>query len=114
MKYIIDAKGKKIGRIASDAAAHLMGKHSALFAKNKVTEDQVEICNAKLADVGAKKLVSDKYVTYTGHRGGLKSESLAELISRRGAKEVFYRAILRMLPANKLRDLRMKNLIIKE
>ncbi|MFA6554163.1 MAG: uL13 family ribosomal protein [Candidatus Paceibacterota bacterium] len=114
MKYTIDAQGKKLGRVASEAAAHLMGKHSAVFAKNVVSEDKVEICNVNMADISDAKKTKDTYVTYTGHRGGLNSESLSHLIGRRGMTEVFRRAVTRMLPPNKLRDLRLKNLIIKE
>lgn len=114
MKYTIDAQGKKIGRIASEAAATLMGKKSASFAKNTVSQAPVEIINASKADVTARKKDSDVYVTYTGHRGGLNKETLGELIERGGMSAVFRRAIRRMLPDNKLRDARMKNLIIKE
>ncbi len=114
MKYTIDAQGKKIGRIASEVAAHLLGKHSVSFAKNVVTTDKVELINVSKADVGAAKKVKDKYVTYTGYRGGLNSESLGEVINRRGMTEVFRRAISRMLPANKLKTPRLKNLTIKE
>jgi len=114
MKYTIDAQGKKIGRIASQAAAALMGKNTVTFAKNTVAEGVVEIVNAKQADITAKKKVSDVYVTYTGFRGGLNHERLGDLINRRGMTEVFKRAVYRMLPDNKLRDRRMKNLIIKE
>lgn len=114
MKYTIDAQGKKIGRIASDAAASLMGKKSASFAKNKVAAVTVEIVNAAKTDMSALKKERDTYVTYTGHRGGLNKESLGHLIERRGMKEVYTRAIRRMLPDNKLREPRMKNLIIKD
>lgn len=114
MKHTIDAQGKKIGRIASAAAAVLMGKNTVTFAKNAVTETKVEVLNAGKADVSAKKKVGDIYVTYTGYRGGLNKESLGHMIDRRGMKEVLRRAIYRMLPDNKLRDLRIKNLTIKE
>ncbi len=114
MKYTIDAQGKKIGRIASQAAAVLMGKNSASFAKNVVVQGQVEIINVSRADITARKRTGDVYVTYTGFRGGLKSETLGELINRRGMTEVFRRAVYRMLPNNKLRDKRIQNLIIKE
>lgn len=114
MKYTIDAQGKKIGRIASQAAAALMGKNSVSFAKNIVTQGQVEVINVAKADVTAHKKNSDVYTTYTGFRGGLKSETLGELINRRGMSEVFRQAIYRMLPNNKLRDKRIQNLIIKE
>jgi large subunit ribosomal protein L13 len=114
MKYTIDAQGKKLGRIASEAASILMGKRSVSFAKNNVAPVKVEITNAAKADISAKKKVSDTYVTYTGHRGGLDSETLSELIVRLGISEAFRRATYRMLPNNKLRSIRMKNLVIKE
>ncbi len=114
MKHSIDAKDKKLGRVASQAAAELMGKNSASFTKNAVASGRVEIINASRLDIGAKKKTSDVYVTYTGHRGGLNSETLGELINRRGITEAMRRAVYRMLPNNKLRDLRMKNLSIKE
>ncbi|MEK7646559.1 MAG: uL13 family ribosomal protein [Patescibacteria group bacterium] len=114
MKHTIDAQGKKIGRIASQAAAALMGKNSVAFAKNKVLPGIVEITNASRADITARKKTGDVYVTYTGFRGGLKSETLGELMERRGMTEVFRRAVYRMLPKNKLRDIRIQNLVIKE
>jgi len=114
MKHTIDAQGKKIGRVASQAAHILLGKHSPTFAKNKVSADTVEIVNASKVDVTLKKKTDDLFVTYTGFRGGLKSESLGELIKRRGMTEVFRRAVTRMLPSNRLRDDRIKNLTVKE
>ncbi len=114
MKYTIDAQDKKIGRIASEAAALLMGKSSTSFAKNKVAEVKVEIINADKADVNAKKKVGAKYVTYTGFRGGLNSEKLGDLITRKGMIEVLKRAVYNMIPDNKLRTSRLKNLTIKK
>jgi len=114
MKHTIDAQGKKLGRVASQAASILMGKNSVNFAKNEVIPTTVEIANVALADISALKKTRDTYVTYTGSRGGLNSETLGQLIARRGMPEVFKRAVYRMLPDNKLRDKRMKNLVIKE
>lgn len=114
MKHTIDAQGKRIGRIASQAASLLMGKASTAFQKNTVSATKVEIINASKVDITAKKKTDDIYVTYTGFRGGLNSESLGALIKRRGMDEVFRRAIMRMLPRNRLRDERIKNLIVKE
>lgn len=113
MKYTIDAQGKKLGRIASEAAACLMGKKTVTFAKNKVLQGEVEVINANKLDITAKKKVGDIYTTYTGFRGGLNKETLGEFINRRGINEVLRVAIYRMLPDNKLRDLRIKNLSIK-
>jgi large subunit ribosomal protein L13 len=114
MKHTIDAQGKRIGRIASQAASILMGKNSTSFAKNVVADAKVEITNSKAADVKTKKKIGDVYTTYTGHRGGLNKEKLGELIDRRGMNEVIKRAVYRMLPDNKLRDRRMKNLTVKD
>lgn len=114
MKYTIDARGKKLGRVASEAAMVLLGKNSASFAKNVVAPVKVEILNAKDTDITALKKDRDVYVTYTGFRGGLKSEKLGDLIIRKGMSEVYERAVYNMLPKNKLRSVRMKNLIVKE
>ncbi len=114
MKHTIDAQGKKIGRVASEAARLLLGKDSTSFAKNKVAGAKVEISNAAKTDITAKKRTGEVYVTYTGHRGGLFKKTLAELITRRGMTEVYRRAVYNMLPNNKLRNDRMKNLIIKD
>lgn len=114
MKHTIDAQGKKIGRVASQAAAILIGKHAPEFTRNNVLADQVEVINASKADVTTKKKQSDVYVTYTGFRGGLNKETLGHMIGRSGMKEVLRRAIYGMLPSNKLRDIRLKNLTIKE
>ena len=46
MKFTIDATGKKLGRVASEAAVYLLGKHAPTFAKNKVADVHVEIINA--------------------------------------------------------------------
>ena len=113
MKYTLDAQGKKLGRIASEAASILMGKKSVTFAKNTVQDVKVEISNAAKTDISALKRTRDIYVTYTGSRGGLNKESLGHLIDRRGMQEVYRRAVKRMLPDNKLRDIRMKNLTVK-
>ncbi len=114
MKHTIDAQGKKLGRVASEAAAILIGKNSPAFQRNKVLPVSVTISNVNLADISAKKKLGDMYVTYTGFRGGLNTESLSALIARRGMPEVFKRAVYNMLPANKLRAQRMKNLTITE
>jgi ribosomal protein L13 len=53
MKYTIDARGKKLGRVASEAAMVLLGKNSASFAKNVVAPVKVEILNAKDTDITA-------------------------------------------------------------
>jgi large subunit ribosomal protein L13 len=114
MNYTIDAQGKKMGRVASEAANYLMGKNSVKFARNKAPEVQVSIINCSKAYIDAKKKQDKKYVTFTGFRGGINTEKLGDLIERKGTSEAFKRAVYRMLPSNSLRKTMMKNLTITE
>ena len=114
MTHTIDAQNKKLGRVASEAATLLMGKRTTAFVRNKVSGVQVKIINTGKATFDVKKLNDKAYVTFTGFRGGLYTEKLSELIARKGTKEVFERAVYRMLPSNSLRKQMMKNLTITE
>ncbi len=114
MNHTIDAQGKKLGRVASEAAALLNGKMSVSFSRNVVSDVKVSIINTSKADFDIKKLKQKEYITFTGFRGGLYTESLEHLIARKGAKEVFERAVYRMLPSNSLRKQKMKNLTITD
>ena len=111
-KYTIDAKGKKLGRIATDAASHLMGKHLTNFAKNTVADIEVEIVNAGLLDISAKKLQQSKHLRYSGYPGGLKERTLQEVIDKKGYEEVVRKAVYGMIPGNRLRPELMKRLTI--
>ena len=73
MKYTIDAAGKKLGRVASEAAIYLLGKNRVDFARNTVAGNAVEIINTSKADINENKLLRKKYVRYSGYPGGLKS-----------------------------------------
>jgi len=113
-KVVLDAKGKKLGRVASEAAKILLGKSSADFQRNKVAPVSVEIINASKLVLSEKKLSAKKYVSFSGYPGGFKETSLKGLINKRGFGEVLKRAVRRMLPANKLRTLRIKRLFVIE
>jgi large subunit ribosomal protein L13 len=114
MKHTIDAQGKKIGRVASEAASLLMGKTLVTYARNKAPEVSVAIINCAKADISSKKKDEKIYVTFTGFRGGINDEKLGALIERKGTGEAFKRAVYRMLPSNSLRKSMMKNLTISE
>lgn len=114
MIYTIDAQGKRIGRVASEAANYLMGKNSVKFARNSAPDVKVKITNCSKAYISVKKKVDKKYVTFTGFRGGINTETLSVLIERKGVTEPFRLAVYRMLPSNSLRNIMMKNLIITE
>lgn len=112
--YTIDAQGKRIGRVASQAAIYLIGKNSVKFARNLVPDVKVSIINCAKAYIPTKKQQDKKYVTFTGFRGGINTETLADLTARKGITEPFKRAVYRMLPSNSLRKAMMKNLTITE
>lgn len=114
MQYIIDATGKKLGRVSSEAAAILRGKRDTGFAPNKVSDDTVIIENASKLDLSERRLEDEGFVTYSGYPGGLKHETRGHLIDRRGMKEVVMRTVRGMLPRNKLRNEMLKHLTIKD
>lgn len=114
MKYTIDAKNKRLGNVAQQAAAYLMGKNSVDFARNVVPEVTVVIENASQMDVTDKKKDEKYYLTYSGYPGGQTKEFLGTLLGRRGVEEVLKRAVIRMLPKNKLQSRMMANLQVKQ
>lgn len=113
MQYIIDATGKKLGRVSSEAASILRGKKDVGFAPNKVTADTVVIENASKMDMPEWRQ-NETYQTYSGYPGGQKIETREHLIARRGMKEAIVRTVRGMLPRNKLRAPMLKNLTIKD
>ncbi|MSR87763.1 MAG: 50S ribosomal protein L13 [Candidatus Zambryskibacteria bacterium] len=113
-KYTIDAKGRKPGRIATEVAVLLMGKNRTDFAKNKIPVVLVEVVYAGAMSLDSKKLKDKKYHRHSLYPGGLKIESMEQVVKQKGAREVLRRAVYGMLPKNKLRPKMMKNLKIKE
>lgn len=110
----IDANGKTLGRVASAAAKALLGKHSADFAKNIVSQEGVTITNASKVKISGAKTRDKSYIRYSGYPGGQKEESYAQLTARRGEQEAIRRAVLGMLPKNRLQAKRMKMLTIEK
>jgi len=112
VKYTVDAKGRPLGRVASEAASALLGKKSANYVKNKVLPVEVTITNAGALSIGEKKLAQKEYVRYTGYPGGLRTTTLSMLKDKKGIEEVLRKAVDGMIPRNKLRKERMKRLTI--
>ncbi len=111
--YIIDATGKRLGRVATEAASVLLGKDSVEFAKNVVQDVTVKIENASKLDISDKKEQME-FQSYSGFPGGRRVETLGHLADRRGYEEVLRRVVGGMLPKNKLHAPRMKNLVVTE
>lgn len=112
--YTIDAEGKALGRVASQAAKILLGKQSTDYARNKIATVKVEIINASKAKFTEKKLRDTLHERYSGYPGGLKFLSAAMVAEKKGFSELFKLAVYGMIPGNRLRTDRMKNLTIKE
>ncbi len=113
-EHKINAAGKKLGRISSEAAKVLLGKHSAQFENNKVADVKVIIENAGKLDFSDRKKVGEVRKRYSGYPGGQKVESLGAFLGRKGGKGALQLAVKRMLPNNRLLTGRLKNLIISE
>ena len=111
--YTIDASGKKFGRIASQAAKALMGKHRADYTPNIQTDVVVEIINADELEIAEVKMRDIEYKRYSGFPGGQKVEKLGSLIPRRGIAVALQKTIGGMLPDNTMWTGRMKRLVVK-
>lgn len=112
-KYIVDAKDRAPGRIATEVAVLLMGKNLTDFARNRIPDIEVEVTSSSQMSFNAKKLKDKMYSSYSGFPGGLKRRSQGHILKTKGAPEILRRAIYGMLPKNKLRAQMMKNLKIK-
>ena len=109
--HFVDATDKVLGRFSTQVAKILIGKNKAEYATHTNVGDKVVILNAEKIQVTGKKLRDKLYIHHTGFPGGLRSETLGALKERK-PEQVLKQAILGMLPKNKLRAERIKNLYI--
>ena len=107
----IDATDKAIGRMATEIAGLLRGKHKPEFQLNIDIGDEVEVKNIKQAKFTGKKLDQKEYYRHSGYPGGLKTTKLSELFEKNPI-EVLRKAVWNMLPKNKLRKEMIKRLKI--
>ena len=109
--HLIDARGKVLGKLSSEIAKLLIGKNKAIYTPNINVGDKVVVINAAEVEVSGNKLEQKIYHRYTGYPGGIRSETLGKLMKRRPT-EALKRSVKGMLPTNKLRNQRMKNLYV--
>lgn len=112
--YTIDASGITLGRVASKAAKVLIGKESTDYARNEVADVKVEIINASKVKYSLKKLTETNHERYSGYPGGLKFLTAEQIKNKKGFGELLKLAVHGMIPRNKLRERRMKNLKVTE
>jgi len=108
-EQVIDAAGRPLGRVASQCAHLILGKHKPDFSFEKDTGDSVLVKNADKLVLTGRKSEQKKYHSYSGYPGKLKTRSAGEMLALK-PKELLRRAVYGMLPNNSLRNSRIKRL----
>ena len=99
--HVIDASGKTLGRLATEAAVLLKGKHKPMYTPHLDVGDYVVIVNADKIEVTGKKLTQKIYYRHSNYPGGLKSVSLEKMLEDHPTRAVEH-AVKGMLPHNRL------------
>ncbi|MGB9880235.1 MAG: 50S ribosomal protein L13 [Anaerolineae bacterium] len=107
--YVVDATGKTLGRLATQVARILRGKHKPGFTPYLDSGDYVIVINAEKIQVTGRKLDTKYYYRYSGHLGGLKSIVLREQLKKHPDR-VIVSAVRGMLPKNRLGRAMIKKL----
>lgn len=107
--FVVDASGMALGRLASQVAAVLRGKHKPTFTPNVDCGDFVIVVNCDKVVLTGKKLEKKLYTYHTGYIGGLKQIPYAEIMAKKSDVAV-YEAVKGMLPKNTLGKQMLKKL----
>lgn len=99
--YVVDASGKTLGRLCTELAVRLRGKHKPIYTPHVDTGDFLVVINAEKIHTTGKKLQDKKYHRFTGYIGNLKTETLAQALERH-PERVIETAVKGMLPKNPL------------
>ena len=113
MEYTIDAKNKKLGRLATEIALTLQGKKEATYQKHVESTAKVIVENASQIRIDGDK-ANKEYKRYSGYPGGLVMEKRKALQNRKGIAEVLKLTVKNMLPKNKQQSKLLQNLVVKE
>jgi large subunit ribosomal protein L13 len=106
---VVDAEGQRLGRVATEVASLLRGKHKPIWAPNVDVGDHVVVINAAKLDVPLRKSEDKLYYRHSGYPGGISSESLERLMGR-APERVVKLAVRGMLPKNRLGRSMLKKL----
>ncbi len=113
MEYRFDATDKILGRLAADVARSLRGKNDPSYDPARVPAAKVVVENLDKLRISEKKMRTKLYRRHSGYVGGLKEEKLRDAFAR-DSREVFRRALMGMLPKNRLRARLIKNVTLKK
>ena len=109
---LIDAEGVVLGRLASQIAKILRGKHKATFTPHMDCGDNVVVVNAEKVRLNGRKAEQERHYWHTGHPGGIKSLTFGQVLGGRYPERVLMKAVERMVPRGPLGRRQMKNLRI--
>jgi len=99
--FVVDADGKTLGRMATEIARRLRGKHKTIYTPHVDTGDYIVVINAEKIRVTGNKLKNKMYYHHTGYIGGIKSISLGKQLDK-APERVIQSAVKGMLPKNPL------------
>lgn len=109
--YLIDAEGRTLGRLATELARRLRGKHKAIYTPHVDTGDYLVVVNAARIHVTGRKLKDKIYYRHSGRPGNLKEQSLEEMLARAPDRALRI-AVKGMLPKNSLGNAMLRKLKI--
>lgn len=109
--YLIDAEGKVLGRLASEVAKRLRGKHKPIYTPHVDTGDFIIVINAAKLLLTGRKLTEKTYYRHSGYPGGLKSRTAEKMLQEK-PEMILHRAVKGMLPKNSLGRKMLKKLKI--
>ncbi|MBQ9405780.1 MAG: 50S ribosomal protein L13 [Desulfovibrio sp.] len=109
--FLVDAQDQVLGRLASQIAHRLRGKHKPEFAPHMDNGDFIVVINCEKVKVTGTKLTSKKYYRHSGWVGGLKATNLADMLAK-SPSHVLFAAVRGMLPKNRLGRAMLKKLKI--
>jgi large subunit ribosomal protein L13 len=109
--YVVDADTKVLGRLATEIAHRLRGKHKPTFCNFQDNGDFIVVVNAEKIHLTGKKWDDKKYYRHTGYIGGIKEQTAREVLTKK-PEELIRMAVKGMLPRNKLGRAQLKKLKI--
>jgi len=109
--YVVDASGKELGRLASEIALRLRGKHKAIYTPHVDTGDFIVVVNAEKIILTGKKLTDKIYYSYSGYPGGLRETAAGKMLAEK-PENLIRIAVAGMMPKNNLGKKMLKKLKI--
>ena len=107
--YLVDARNKTLGRLSTEIATRLRGKHKPIYTPHVDTGDYIVVVNASKIRVTGNKMTDKMYYKHTGYIGNLKSENLATMLEKY-PERVLMKSVRGMLPKSKLGNAMIKKL----